>query len=360
MEFIDESTGIRLERRGGLATIVLDRPRALNALTHTMVRGIASALTAWEHDPTVHTVLLTGAGERGFCAGGDVVAIHADAVSGGSGALDFWRDEYTLNARIARYTKPIVALMRGLTLGGGVGLAGHARHRVVTGDSAVGMPETIIGFVPDVGGTWLLSHAPGEVGTFLALTGTPTDAAGAIFSGLADVFVPSDRLEALVAELAEDDGEPSAVIARFTADPGPSALAADRSWIDRCFAADRVEDILATLRSEGRVGVAETIEARSPTALAVSLAAVRSARTLPNLEAALVQEFRVASRFLRVPDLAEGIRAQLIDKDRAPRWNPATLADIDAEFVDTFFAPLPDDLRLPHTQHLAGVATDPE
>ena len=350
MEFIDESTGIRLERRGGLATVVLDRPRALNALTHAMVRGIAAALDAWEQDPEVTTVVLTGAGDRGFCAGGDVVAIHADAVSGGSGALDFWRDEYTLNARIARYPKPIVALMRGLVLGGGVGLAGHARHRVVTDDSAVGMPETTIGFVPDVGGTWLLSHAPGEVGTFLALTGTPTDAAGALFAGLADAFVPAERLGALVDELA-DGGEPSGVIARFAASPGASALAADRSWIDRCFAADRVDDILATLRGDGRVDVAETIEARSPTALAVTLAAVRSARTLPSLEAALVQEFRVASRFLRVPDLAEGIRAQLIDKDRAPRWNPASLADIAPGVVDAFFDPLPDDLRLPRASH---------
>lgn len=352
MEFIDESTQIRLERRGGLAVIVLDRPRALNALTHAMVRGIAAALDAWERDPEATTVVLAGAGDRGFCAGGDVVAIHADAVSGGSGALDFWRDEYTLNARIARYPKPIVALMRGLVLGGGVGLAGHARHRVVTDDSAVGMPETIIGFVPDVGGTWLLSHAPGELGTFLALTGRPTDAAGAIVAGLADAVVPSVSLDRLVEDLASDDpatADPSAAIERYAVPAAGSALADDREWIDRCFAGHSVSHILAAVRAEGYDSVADAIESRSPTALAVTLAALRRARGLPTLEDALVQEFRVASRFLRVPDLAEGIRAQLIDKDRAPKWNPPSLDDIDAGFVDSFFAPLPDDLQLPRT-----------
>lgn len=361
MEFIDESTGIRLERRGGLAVVVLDRPRALNALTHTMVRAIAAALDVWEVDPGVATVLLTGAGERGFCAGGDVVAIHADAVSGGTGALEFWRDEYTLNARIARFPKPVVALMRGLVLGGGVGLAGHARHRVVTDDSAVGMPETIIGFVPDVGGTWLLSHAPGELGTFLALTGRPTDAAGAIIAGLADVFVPASSLDRLVEDLSSDDpatADPVAAVARHAEAPAGSALAHDRAWIDRCFAADRVPDILADLRAEGRDTVADAIESRSPTALAVTLAALRRARGMPDLEDALVQEFRVASRFLRVPDLAEGIRAQLIDKDRAPRWNPATFAEVDPTFVEAFFAPLPDELRLPLATPPASL-TDP-
>jgi enoyl-CoA hydratase len=181
-ENVNES-GVRFEVIGKLGVVTLDRPRAINALTHAMVLEIAARLDEWESDPEIARVLLEGAGDRGFCAGGDVVAVREDALAGGTASIDFWRDEYTLNARIARYPKPIVAFMDGLVLGGGVGLGAHARHRVVTEDSRVGMPETTIGFVPDVGGTWLLSHAPGELGTVLALTAEPVDAADAILVG---------------------------------------------------------------------------------------------------------------------------------------------------------------------------------
>lgn len=340
-----DASHVRVEVHGRVGVVTLDRPRALNALTHPMVRSIAAALDAWESDDGVSTVLLTGAGDRGFCAGGDVVAVHRDAVSGGTGALDFWRDEYTLNARIARYPKPIVALMTGLTLGGGVGLAGHARHRVVTDSSSVGMPETTIGFVPDVGGTWLLAHAPGETGTLLALTAAPTDAAGAVYAGLADTYVPEARLDELREALTVE--APEHALARLS-EPAPvSPLADDREWIDACFAHDDVPSILGALRSAAQGDLADRIAAKSPSALWLTLASLRRARKLPSLEAALVQEFRVSTRCLSMPDLAEGIRAQLIDKDRSPRWTPPTFDALDASALERFFDPLPDDLVLP-------------
>ncbi len=190
---------LRTEGRAGFVT--LNRPRALNALTHAMVLAVDEALTAWEHDPAVETVVIDGAGERGLCAGGDIRAIHDDARAGGTASAAFWRDEYRLNARIARYPKPYVALMDGIVMGGGVGISAHGSHRVVTERSRVAMPETGIGFVPDVGGTYLLGRAPGELGTHLALTGTPVGAADAILAGLADRYVPAAGLPALADDL---------------------------------------------------------------------------------------------------------------------------------------------------------------
>jgi len=194
---------VLIRRQGRLGHIVLNRPKAINALTHTMVREILAVLAGWENDDGVAAVLLTGSGERGLCAGGDVVAIYRDALAGGSATAAFWADEYTLNARIARYPKPYVALMDGLVLGGGVGLSAHGSLRIVTERTRIGMPEVSIGFVPDIGGTWLLSRAPGELGTHLALTAGQASGPDAIVLGLAGYFVSSDRLPALAAALAE-------------------------------------------------------------------------------------------------------------------------------------------------------------
>jgi enoyl-CoA hydratase len=334
---VDEAE-VLFDRRGALAQIVLNRPRALNALTHGIVVAIAAALDEWAADDGVRTVALTGAGERGLCAGGDIVAMYRDATAGdGTGTERFWRDEYALDARIARYPKPFVAVMDGVTLGGGVGLSAHAAHRVVTERSTVGMPETTIGFVPDVGGTWLLSHAPGELGTAVALSATPVGAADAMGMGLADVFVPSGRipalLEALVSRPASD------VLAEFAEEPPAPTLLPDREWIDTAFAGDDLGAILS--RIDGRE-IAGVIAAKSPTALAVTLESLRRARELPDLEAALAQEFRVSMHSLASPDFAEGIRAQVIDKDRSPRWNPARVEDVRG--VEEYFAPLEREL----------------
>jgi len=332
---------VLIRRQGRLGHIVLNRPKAINALTHGMVREILAVLAGWEHDDGVATVLLTGSGERGLCAGGDVVAIYRDALAGGSATADFWADEYTLNARIARYPKPYVALMDGLVLGGGVGLSAHGSLRVVTERTRIGMPEVGIGFVPDVGGTWLLSRAPGELGTHLALTAGQASGPDAIALGLASHFVPSDRLPALAAALADEPAD--AAVRRFAAEVPPSPLAAQRDWIDECYAADSVEEILRRLQSHPAPAAreaAEAVQAKSPTALKVTLASLRRARALGSLEEALDQEYRVSLHCLAGAEFPEGVRAQLVDKDRNPRWEPPVLEQVDGERIEAFFAGL--------------------
>lgn len=338
----DEEQEVLLRREGRLGHIVLNRPRALNALTHDMVRRIAGALDAWELDDRVSAVLITGAGERGLCAGGDIRAIRQAAVSGEPQlAEDFWRDEYHLNARIARYPKPYVAVMDGIVMGGGVGVSAHGSVRIVTERTKVAMPETGIGFVPDVGGIYLLSRSRGELGTHIALTAGTVGAGDALLCGLADHYLPAERLPLLIAYLAELP-VPQA-LAKHTGTAPQGVLAEQLDWIDACYAADTVEEILRRLAADGRQAAkeaAEQIAAKSPTAVKATLAALRRARSLDTLEEVLDQEFRTSCAALAGPDLAEGIRAQVIDKDRNPRWDPPTLADVTDEAVARFFAPL--------------------
>ncbi|MFD8144694.1 enoyl-CoA hydratase/isomerase family protein [Streptomyces sp. NPDC059708] len=333
---------------GRAAYLTLNRPKALNALSHPMVLRIEQALTAWAADPAVGMVVIRGAGDRGLCAGGDIRAIHEDARTGGTATSDFWRDEYRLNALIARYPKPYVALMDGIVMGGGVGVSAHGSVRIVTERSEVAMPETGIGFVPDVGGTHLLSLAPGELGTHLALTGAPVGAADALLCGLADHFVPAAALPALAAELAVEPVH--AVLERHVAQPPAGELASARAWIDHCYAAGTAEEIVTRLLSCGvpdAKAAAQTLLSKSPTAVKVTLASLRRARRLGPLERVLEQEYRVSCAALSSPDLVEGIRAQVIDKDRTPRWSPATLEEVLPADVDRYFAPQgADGLRL--------------
>ncbi|MEU3349603.1 enoyl-CoA hydratase/isomerase family protein [Streptomyces sp. NPDC006700] len=344
---------------GRAAHITLNRPRVLNALTHEMVRRIDEALTAWEHDPAVETVVITGAGERGLCAGGDIRAIHDDARDGdGVAAAAFWRDEYHLNARIARYPKPYFAVMDGIVMGGGVGVSAHGSVRVVTERSRIAMPETGIGFVPDVGGTHLLALAPGELGTHLALTGAQIGAADALLCGLADHYVPSASVPDLIDDLALTPVWE--VLARHVRPAPQGELAGRREWIDSCYDAGTVEDIVGRLLDHGEPAAkeaAETLLTKSPTALKVTLTALRRARRLGSLEAVLDQEYRVSCATLSSPDLVEGIRAQVIDKDRDPRWSCGTLAEVTDADVDRFFAPLGDrELGLADRDDTAEVA----
>ncbi|WP_418961053.1 enoyl-CoA hydratase/isomerase family protein [Streptomyces tritici] len=336
----------RTEGRAGFLT--LNRPRAINALTHGMVRSVDEALTRWEHDPAVETVVIEGAGERGLCAGGDIRAIHADALVGGTASPGFWRDEYRLNARIARYPKPYVAFMDGIVMGGGVGVSAHGSVRVVTERSRVAMPETGIGFVPDIGGTYLLSRAPGELGTHLALTGTPVGAADAVLTGLADFFVPAGELPELAGELTRTPAHEA--VAGFARTAPPGVLAEQRAWIDACYAADTVEAIVERLFDVGTPEAKETattLLAKSPTALKTTLAALRRARRADSLETVLNMEYRLSCAALASADLVEGIRAQVVDKDRTPRWSPATLAEVTDEDVARYFtAPEGGDLGL--------------
>jgi enoyl-CoA hydratase len=307
-----------------------------------MIHSIHRALDEWERDDQIRAVVIRGAGERGLCAGGDIRAVYEDARSGGSASLQFWADEYRLNARIARYRKPYVALMDGLVMGGGVGISAHGSIRIVTERSRVGMPETRIGFVPDIGGTYLLSRAPGRLGMHMALTGNDVSGADAIHCGLADYFISSTRLTELLETLNTDD--PRAAVLEL-AEPAPASRLAEQSaWIDACYAAHSVEQVLDKLRSSGDEArkVAEEIGTRSPTSVKVAYSALARAANLPTVEAALNQEFRVASHLLKSHDLMEGIRAQIIDKDRNPRWRPATLEEVTDDMVESYFAPLGD------------------
>lgn len=329
--------------RGRLAVLTLNRPRAINALTHDMAAHIRTTLVQWASDDDVEAVVLTGAGDRGLCAGGDIVAIYDDARSGGRATEDFWREEYHLNALIASYPKPYVALMDGLVLGGGVGLSAHAAHRVVTDRTRIGMPETGIGFVPDVGGTWLLSRGRSELGTFLALTAGHVRAADAIEVGLADHYVPAADLDHLLDLLAVQPTETA--LAKAEHAPPKSELGEHREWIDQTFRHDDVTSILDALdaRNEEAAATAhKAVATASPTSVVVTLRALRAARVMSRLEEALDQEYRIAVRMLRGHDFPEGIRAQVIDKDRQPRWNPTTIDDLDPADVEGYFAPLGD------------------
>ncbi|MET1087941.1 MAG: enoyl-CoA hydratase/isomerase family protein [Arthrobacter sp.] len=332
-------------RRGHLGVITLNRPRAVNALNAGMVAAMLDRLTAWADDDGVATVLVQGAGERGLCAGGDIVAIYRDILHGGTETADFWQDEYRLNSLIARYPKPYVAFMDGLVLGGGVGISAHGSVRVVTERTRTGMPETTIGFVPDVGGTWLLAKAPGEAGTHAALTGAHLSGADALFLGLADHYVSSENLPRLAVALESETAEVAVV--RFREAAPHSALEAQGGWIDACYAGDNAEEIVRRLRSlDGEAGeeaaaAAAIIEAKSPTAVKVTLASLRRAVAL-TLDDALAQEYRVGLRCLAGPDFREGIRAQVVDKDRNPQWKPSSLPDVQATDVEHFFAPLGD------------------
>lgn len=341
----DGSDEVLTEVDGSVGLITLNRPKAINSLNQRMVDDLTAILTGWAGDEAVRAVVLSGAGERGLCAGGDVVSIYHSARKDGAEARRFWRDEYLLNAQIADFAKPYVAVMDGIVMGGGVGVSAHANTRVVTDTSKIAMPEVGIGFIPDVGGVYLLSRAPGGLGLHAALTGAPFSGADAIAMGFADHYVPHADIEAFRRAIVGDGVENA--LAKYAVEPPPSELAAQRDWIDDCFARDTVEDIVAALAGHGAGpanDAANLIATRSPIALSVTLEAVRRAAELETLKDVLVQDYRVSSASLRSHDLVEGIRAQLIDKDRNPKWSPAQLAAVTAADVEAYFTPVDDDL----------------
>jgi enoyl-CoA hydratase len=345
----DGSDDILSRVDNGIGYLTLNRPKAINSLNQSMVDGLRAVLTEWAQDSDIGAVVLSGAGDRGLCAGGDVVAIYHSARADGVEARRFWYDEYLMNGQIGRFPKPYVSLMDGIVMGGGVGVGAHANTRVVTETSKMAMPEVGIGFIPDVGGAYLLSRAPGSLGLHAALTGAPFAGADAIALGFADHFVPHDKLDALRQAIAEDGVEQA--IAAHAVEPPPSNLAAQRDWIDECYAGDSVTDIVARLRSHEKTGTgpaneaANLIATRSPIALSVTLEAVRRAAKLDTLEDVLAQDYRVSSASLRSHDLVEGIRAQLVDKDRDPKWSPASLAQVTAADVEAYFEPVDDELK---------------
>lgn len=324
---------------GTLGRIRLNRPAKINALTLPMIAAVRAALAGWADDPRVVAVLIDGAGERGLCAGGDIAAVY-DGIRGDAAPPEgFWADEYRMNLDIADYPKPVVAVMHGITFGGGIGISAHASVRVVTDSSLLAMPETGIGLAPDVGGLYLLSRSPGELGTHAALTGARLGPGDAIAAGLADHFVP----EASVGEVAEllagavDRQGVISAIESLATTPPPAQIAG-RPWIDECYAGDEAETIVHRLEGHedpAARAAAETLARMSPTAVAVTLRAIRRAASM-TLAEVLDQDLTLSIAFAAHHDFAEGIRAQIIDKDRTPRWDPPTLAEVGD--IDAFFA----------------------
>ncbi|MBY0288549.1 MAG: enoyl-CoA hydratase/isomerase family protein [Mycobacteriaceae bacterium] len=343
---MDENEDVLVNVRQGVGLITLNRPKAINSLTHPMVNAISPVLTEWADDANVQTVVIDGAGERGLCAGGDLVALYHSARADGSVARSFWYDEYRLNAQIGRFPKPYVALMDGIVMGGGVGIAVHGSVRVVTDTTKMAMPEVGIGFIPDVGGTLILSRTPGLLGLHAALTGATFGAGDAIAMGFADHFVPHDAIPAFKEAVIADGVD--AALAAYAAEAPPSQFLAQREWIDRCYAEATPLEIVAALRAEDAgpaTEAADLIEAKSPTSVSVALEAVRRAAKLDTLEDVLRQEYRTTCGALRSHDFEEGIRAQVIDKDRNPKWSPASLAAVTPADVESYFAPADRELE---------------
>lgn len=335
-----------VRREGAAGVIRLNRPKAINAMTLEMSEGIDAALDQFEADPAVAIVLLEGAGERGLCAGGDIRGLYESSKAGGDLGKRFWRQEYIMNARIAKYPKPYVALMDGLVMGGGVGLSGHGSHRVVTERTKLSMPEVGLGFFPDVGGTWLLSRSPGELGTYFGLTGQTMNGPDAIYTKFADAVVPSSKLPELREALTKagagvTHAEVKKLIDGFSTGETSGPVAAMQPRIDAWFAHDRMEDIIASLQRNGSEFALSTLKAlneKSPRGMVVTLKLLRLGRTSSSLEECLVREYRAALAVFASDDFREGVRAAVIDKDRNPKWSPPRVEDVTSEMLAPYLA----------------------
>jgi enoyl-CoA hydratase/carnithine racemase len=333
----DEQTVIA-RRDGRVGRIVLNRPQALNALDLAMIRACTRALGQWRDDPHVHGVVIEGAGDRAFCAGGDVRALRQYELDGEHHKAEtFFREEYVLNLMIATYPKPYIALIDGICMGGGIGLSVHAPYRVATEHAAFAMPETAIGFFPDIGATFLLPRLPGELGTYLGLTGLRVTGTDAIHAGFATHYTPRARLHDLSAALARDG---VAALAAFDETLPAFSLAPHRAAIDYCFGADTVREIVARLHEDNGEWTHAALKALghvSPSALHWTLLALRHGRDL-TLKQALAAEFALTHTTMAHPDFAEGVRAMVVDKDRKPRWQPARIEDVDPALIASLFA----------------------
>jgi len=336
-----------IARREGFAGIIrLNRPKTINAVTLDMFRDIDKALGTFEADPSVSVVVLEGSGERGLCAGGDIRALYKSSQMNGDLGKVLWREEYVLNARIKKFPKPYVAFMDGIVMGGGVGLSAHASHRVVTERTTLAMPEVGLGFFPDVGGTWLLSHAPGEIGTYFGLTGQTMNGPDAVYAGFADAVVPSSRSAGLrdvltKARPGSTVSEIRALIDGFATGETAGPVAAMRATIDRWFSYDRMQDIIAALtrdRSKLAQSTLKTLGEKSPRGMVVALKLLRLARQSSSLEECLVREYRAALEVFRSDDFREGVRAAVIDKDRNPKWSPPRIEDVTPDMIAPYFA----------------------
>jgi enoyl-CoA hydratase len=349
--------GDLIARKEGSAGILrLNRPKAINAVTLEMFHDIDKALDVFEADPDIAVIVLEGAGERGLCAGGDIRALwESSKVKGDLGRI-LWRDEYILNARIKKFPKPYVAFMDGIVMGGGVGLSAHSAHRVVTDKTKLAMPEVGLGFFPDVGGTWLLSHSPGEIGTYFGLTGQTMNGPDAVHARFADAVVPSSKLPALREALTKAaPGATSSDIRKlidgFSTGETAGPVAAQQGKIDALLSYDSMEDIVAALQRDGSdfaQAALKTLSEKSPRGMVVTLELLRLARKSNSLEECLVREYRAALEVFASDDFREGVRAAVIDKDRNPKWSPPRIEDVTPAMVAPYFAEIgADELKFP-------------
>jgi len=342
-ESVLQDGDVVVRAHGALRRITLNRPQALNAITLDMADTMTALLRAWADDPAVGAILLDGAGGRAFAAGGDIRALYDAAKSGDKKLPEkFWATEYRLDVLIARYPKPVIALMDGVVMGGGVGLSAHASHRIVTERSSVAMPEVAIGYFPDVGACFVLARAPGFTGTYLALTGARAAAADAISCGLADLHIPAARLDELPAALADCRSHHAAKarLDKFSLPPAAGRLAAARPWLDRCYGADTVEEIfdrLAQSDEEEARAALEAMRKMSPTSLKITLRNIRSALSFEHVEQSFQQDYRISLACVAEHDFIEGIRAAIVDKDRNPAWRPDTIDGVTSEIVERHF-----------------------
>lgn len=336
---------VLIQRDRGIARVRLNRPKAIHALNTAMCAAILDALQEWRVDPDVEAVLIDHAEGRGFCAGGDIRMLAESGAKDGAEAREFFHTEYRMNHRLFTYAKPIVAFMDGITMGGGVGLSQPARYRVATENTRLAMPETGIGLFPDVGGGWYLSRLPGRTGQYLALTGHRLDGAECLALGLASHYLPSDALDEAKARITAKPQEIGAILDDLAA-PAPDArILAHRDTIDRLFASDVLEDIVAALEADkGEWAQAQlaTLRTKSPQTMKVSLRLLQEGMQMPTFEDEMRQEYAVGAHVVQRHDFLEGVRAVIVDKDNAPQWDPPTPEGVTDHVIDQIFAPLPD------------------
>jgi enoyl-CoA hydratase len=344
-EIVVEDGDILVRQHGALRRLTLNRPKALNALTLGMSETMTRFMQTWADDPAVSAVLIDGSGDRAFCAGGDLRALYDGAKAGNSVPAQFWSTEYKLDVLIARYPKPVIVIMDGLVMGGGVGLSAYAARRVVTERSAVALPEVGIGYFPDIGASYLLARAPDHFGYYLALTGSRVGPADAIECGLADIHIAAAKLGVLPTALAacRTDAEVRLRLGELAEPPSPGLLPAARQWIDHCYSAERVEDIFERLRGahlpDANAALA-IMQRVSPTSLKITLRNVRDAASFKRVEECFQQDYRISLACIAGHDFIEGIRAAIVDKDRNPAWRPDSLEAVTPEIVDRHFQPV--------------------
>ncbi len=324
----------------------LNRPQALHALNLAMCTAMTAALVTWRDDPAVAAVMIDHATGRGFCAGGDIRMLAQSGAGDGAEARAFFHAEYRLNHLLFTYPKPTIAFMDGITMGGGVGLALPCRYRVATENTRFAMPETGIGLFPDVGGGWYLSRLPGRTGQFLALTGARIDGAECCALGLATHYLPSDRLDEAKQRIAADTASIGAILDDLAIEPPPARISSNRSAIDRLFASERLEDVFAALEADGSEWATKeraTLATKSPQTMKVALRQLAEGAAMQNFADEMRQEYAIGARVVQMHDFIEGVRAVIIDKDNAPRWNPATPQEVSDAHINAIFAPLPSE-----------------